>query len=139
MINILKLVYLNSTTFSKHMLKTACKNYKIFYRSYDYFKNNITCTYIIKCYACKIQYIVNQSCALLILNLKWKRVGCDFLVCHNLLITVFCFYKWVRNNWTSQPVASIGCWKEVKESKCQLTYSYLISSITKTNIFVSLA
>ena len=37
MINMFKIVYFNSSIFSKHMLKTACKKYKK-YKSYDYFK-----------------------------------------------------------------------------------------------------
>ena len=37
MINMFKTVYLNSSTFSKHVIKTACKNYEN-YKSYDYFK-----------------------------------------------------------------------------------------------------
>jgi len=92
----------------------------LYYVLLKVFSCYITCTYIIKCYVCKIQYSVSQSCALLTLNLKWKRGDCKFLVCHNLLITVFCFYKWVRNNWTSQPAASIGCWKEVKKANASL-------------------
>ena len=39
MINMLKkiYVYITFSTFSKNMIKTACKNYKK-YKSYDYFK-----------------------------------------------------------------------------------------------------